>query len=266
LRQSLALFALAALLSTSVALAQSATPTDPCGAMPTGKTSAAKSFLAFDQFSRELRAALATQDALAMAFLVKFPLRVGDANGSISINDAGALNAHFQEVFTPAVRKEILDGKSNDFACNVEGIGYARGVIWVEASDRGYAIKTVNRDAAPPFNDGKSKVPHTDYICQTQSHRIVIDTTGDAAPRYRSWNKPKPITEVPDLEIAKGEQTFEGSDVCAVPVWTFKRGTAVYTVEGSLGCYESNHPPPEGATGDLDVTVAGKQVSTVWCY
>jgi hypothetical protein len=265
LKQSLALFAFAALLGTSVASAQDAPPSDPCGVRPKGNTEASKNFFTFGQFDKELRSALATQDALAMAFLVQFPLLVNDESGTISINNAGALKAHFQEVFTSAVRKTILDDKSNSFECNVEGIGYASGVIWVEPSPRGYAIKTVNRDA-PSFPKRNPIVPHTEYVCQTQSHRIVIEKTADGALRYRSWNRPKLVTEAPDLEIARGKQTFEGSDVCAVPVWTFTSGAAVYTVGGALGCYDSNHPPPEGATGDLNVTIAGKSVSNAWCY
>jgi hypothetical protein len=92
--------------------------------MPAGD--AAKGFFAFDQFDKELRSALTRKDATAMALLVRFPLRVNDAGGAISIDDATALQSHFNEVFTPAVRKEILNSPT-DGGCNVEGIGYGRG-------------------------------------------------------------------------------------------------------------------------------------------
>ena len=77
-------------------------------------------------------------------------MRVNDTGGTISIDNAVALKMHFQEVFTPAVRKAILNEKFDNLGCNIEGIGYRLGVIWVNASDRGYAIWSVNRDAVPP--------------------------------------------------------------------------------------------------------------------
>ena len=107
MKRLLRLFALACLLSATALGAQDLPGSDPCGAMPKA-AGAAKNFLAFGQFDKELRVAIARQDAVALAFLVKFPLRVNDRGGTISIDNAGALKTHFQGVFTPAVRKEIL--------------------------------------------------------------------------------------------------------------------------------------------------------------
>jgi hypothetical protein len=257
-------FLFAVLNSTSIS-AQDAPLSDPCNAMPAG-TAAAKNFLTFDQFDKELRVAITKQNAVAMAFLVVFPLRVNDAGGTTSLNDAAALKTHFQEVFTPAVRKEILGEKNEKIGCNEEGIGYARGVIWVNASDRGYAIWSVNRDAVPPYSSHQRNTPKINYVCQTQTHRIVVDTLAGGTMRYRSWNKPRPVTETPDLEIAKGDSTFEGTQVCAVPIYTFKNDAATYRVEGGLGCFEDSDGPPKEATGRLEVTVTGKPATDSWCY
>jgi len=183
------------------AFAQSALDRDPCHAAPADGSVAAKNFLSFDQFDRELRVAIARQDTVAVAFLVTFPLRVNDAGGTISIDNAAALKMHFQEVFTPAVRKAILNEKFDDLGCNIEGIGYGLGVIWVNASDRGYAIWSVNRDAVPPYQNTR-KLPKINYVCQTSTHRIVVETLAGGALRYRSWNKPRFVTQPPDLEIA----------------------------------------------------------------
>ena len=134
----------------------------PCGAMSAPKD-AAREFLTFNQFDSELRAALTKQDAVALAFLVRFPLRVNATSGTISIDDVAALKTHFNEVFTPAGRKEILESKSSNFICNVEGIGYKDGVIWVGASDRGYTILAVNRDG--PYPTDKNERDRVEFLC-----------------------------------------------------------------------------------------------------
>jgi hypothetical protein len=234
--------------------------------MPVDGSVAAKNFLSFDQFDRELRVAITRQDALDLAFLVTFPLRVNDGGGTISIDDAAALKTHFQEVFTSAVRKEILSEKFDDLGCNAEGVGYGRGVIWVNASERGYSIRSVNRDWIPPGPANQWNTPKIDFVCQTQTHRIIVETLPGETLRYRSWNKPQFVTGSPDLEITRGEGTFEGTNVCAVPVYTFKNGTTVYRVDGGLGCFGDSDGLPKDATGRLEVTEAGKPVADSWCY
>jgi hypothetical protein len=259
-----ALWLLGAGPSSSTSPAQNTLEKDPCHAMAQEGSADARNFLSFDQFDKELRVALAQQDPVALAFLVTFPLRVNDAGGSIAINDASALKTHFQEVFTPAVRKEILNEKNENIGCNVEGIGYARGVIWVNASERGYSIWSVNRDSVAPYTATRWKGPKIEFVCQTQTHRIAIDIAApEGALRYRSWNKPRPVTGPPDLQITKGDQKFEGTDLCAIPIYRFKSGTAEYTVEGGLGCDPDG---PKNATGRLDVTLAGKPATDSWCY
>jgi hypothetical protein len=264
MNQHVWLIALFFALIPEAALAQDARRSDPCAAMRDGGK--AKDFLNFEQFDKELRVALTKQDPVALAFLVSFPLRVNDSGGSISLNDPAALKTHFQEVFTPAVRQAILREKNDDPVCDVEGLVYGRGVIWVESSDRGYAVSSVNRDAVPPFkaNNGESETVR--YVCQTHTHRIVIDTVAHGELRYRSWNRPRSVTELPDLQLAKGEGTFEGSDVCAYPIYTFKNGGTEYRVTGGLGCFSDTDGPPKDTTGRIDVTVPGKPATGSWCY
>lgn len=244
-------------------MAQSPARPDPCGEMP--KADAAKGFFTFDQFDRELRSALTRRDATALALLVRFPLRVNDSSGTISIDDATALQSHFNDVFTPAVRKEVLDTPS-DLDCSSEGVGYGRGVIWVNASDKGYAIWSVNRDAVPPYPMTSNHAPRLEYVCQTQSHRIVIDTVQGGDLRYRAWRKPRPITEAPDISLSSGKQRFEGTNVCAVPIYSFKNGDITYDVGADLGCFSDENPPPNGATGDLTISRKDKVISREWCF
>lgn len=258
------LFVLAGIFCTTLMHAQENSRIDPCDAMPRDPA-AAKAFFSFDQFDKELRVALSRQDPLLVSLLVKFPLVVNDEGGSISINDPHALQTHFQEVFTPAVRKEILDDKAEKTGCLEAGLDYGRGVIWVNASKRGYAIEVVNRDAVPPYSiKSRWELPQIQFLCQTQTHRIVIDSMKDGTVRYRSWDKPRPLTDKPDLELLKGDGSFEGTQVCATPIYTFTAGKTVYRVEGGLGCYEEE--PPKDATGRLQVSIDDKPVTQAWCY
>jgi len=240
------------------ATAQAPLPADPCGA-----GSASKGFLPFNQFDKELRSALTQQDAAAVALLVRLPLRVNDASGTI-LYDATALQSHFNEVFTPAVRKEILSSPT-DGTCSAEGVGYGRGVIWVNASKMGYAIESVNRDAVPTYSVSKP-APRLEYVCQTQNHRIVIDTVESGDLRYRAWRRPRSLTEAPDLTLTHGKQDFDGHDVCAIPVFRFKSGDVTYDVSAALGCYSDTEKPPDGATGDLAISRKDQVISHEWCF
>jgi hypothetical protein len=266
MRSSIWFFAVAVSLSATAMLSQEARRSDPCNALSGAEPAAAKNFLTFDKFDKELRLAITKQDAVAMAFLVTFPLRVNDAGGTISLDDAAALKTHFQEVFTPAVREEILSEKNEEVGCNDEGIGYARGVIWVNASKLGYAIWSVNRDSVPPYSKNYRKPSKINYVCQTQTHRIGVDTVAGGVLHYRAWNKPRHVTESPDLEMAKGDGSFEGTGLCAYPVYTFRNGATAYRVEGGLGCFGLADGVPNEATGRLEVTVAGKPPTDSWCY
>jgi hypothetical protein len=231
--------------------------------MPAAGSAAAKYFLTFEQFEKELRVDLTRQDAVALAFLVKFPLPINETGGGmISLTNAAALKSHFAEVFTPAVRKQILSQTSDDvddLDCDEGHISLAEGVITVIGTDRGYAISAVSQNGII--------TPETYYLCQTQTHRIVVDAVAGGELRYRAWNKPRAVSEAPDLTLTKGESTIEGNR-CGDPVYTFKNGATEYRVEGSLSCYPTleTYAPPKGATGRLEVTVAGKPAAVSWCY
>lgn len=242
----------------SVSSAQSLSR-DPCNAMPEG----AQHYFGFNQFDSELRQALKAHDATALAFLVQFPLRINSSKGTILLGDAEALRTRFDDIFSQGTIQSILetDADAASLGCNAEGIGYGRGDIWVNATERGYSIWTVNPESARPGNERKAGL--VDYVCQTDSYRIVIDEPSGEL-RYRSWNRPHAITASPDLQVTQGKQTFGGTNVCAVPVYTFHNGTTTYRIGAGLGCFEKE--PPKGATGDLEVATHGKIVLQTWCF
>lgn len=79
-------------------------------------------FLAFD---KELRSALSSGDAATLALLVRFPLRVSFPDGAtISLHDPATVQLRFQEVFTPLLRKAVMNQKPETVFCNDDGIVY----------------------------------------------------------------------------------------------------------------------------------------------
>ncbi len=149
----------------------------------------------------------------------------------------------------------MLATVAKDYICRYdEGLGYKDGVIWVSTDGHRFTLGTVNlRDF-----QAESKKSALVYTCETKSHRIAIDETGEDNVRYRSWNnKPKPVSGAADVEIVHGKQELEGTGVCSHPVYTFTNGKVVYEVLGGLGCTEGSEPAK--ATGHLSVTIGGKR-------
>lgn len=251
---------IALLVAASTAYGQATRLGESCDLSVIGATET-KSFLAFD---RELRDAIAKQDTTALAFLVKFPLRINSEEGAYSLDDAESLRTRFQEVFPAQIRKAILNQKLESFFCRDEGVMYGNGAIWVNPSKLGYAIEVVNLEVAENRGNNQS-ARKIDFICQTGKYRIVIDADANQIPRYRAWNKSHPVTGDPDLRIDSGKSEFEGTGVCSHKVWTFKNGSTTYTTE-ELGCFPDSNEPPKTAVGMFAVRTAGKPEVFGWCY
>jgi len=232
----------------------------PCTASG-GVAPSAQQVAAFRRFDTELRSAIEKNDAAALAFLVGFPLRVNTGKGTLEIPDAQSLAGHYSEIFTKEVRSKVLATIPDDYICRYdEGLGYKAGVIWVSTDGHRFTLGVVNL----PDQPAKSKKPALIFACETKSHRIAIDGLEGGGFRYRSWNKPKAPSAVPDIELTQGKQVYEGSGVCAYPVYTFTSGKVVYQVDAGLGCTDGSEPSK--ATGHLSVTIGGKQVTDDWCF
>jgi hypothetical protein len=215
----------------------------------------------FNRFDSELRSALKRNDATALAFLLNFPLRVNTNKGTLLIPDAQSLSGHYAEIFPPEVRNRVLATGANDYICRYdEGLGYKEGVIWVSTNGGRFALDSVNE----PDLHAKPDRPALVYTCETKTHRIAIEDLNNGKYRYRSWNKPKALSEPPDIDISDGTVHFEGTGVCTYGVYSFKKGDAEYTIDDGLGCTDGSEP--KQATGDLHVAVAGKAVTQAWCF
>ncbi len=246
------------LVSACAGLAQNARIGGSCDLAAVGLADT-KAFLRFD---RELRDALSRQDPAALALLVRFPLRINDARGSYSLNEPLALQSHFMEVFPPVVREAVLKAKAENVFCNYGGIMYGDGEVWVGVSSKRYVVQAINLPG--PRGSTTGPTPKLRFVCDAEKHRVVIDTDTDNKPRYRAWNKPRPLSEKPDVEISMGSADMQGTGPCAHSVWTFMKGATKYTVE-EIGCVPESDEAKD-ATGTLEVSVGGKQVALWWCY
>jgi len=248
-------FAVIFLINVTTAFPESSRLGESCDLRAIGATDV-KTFLEFD---RDLRSAMSKQDAVAVVFLVKHPLRINDDHGSFYLNDAASLQSRFQEVFPPRVRTAILKQPVDALFCNSSGIMYGNGVVWVNLTGKRYAIETINSLGSSPAT-GKIQ-----FVCETDKERIVVDTWNIAEPRYRTWKKPRALTDKPDLEIQKGDQHFEGTGSCAHSTWTFMSGATRFIAE-ELGCFGDSNTPPEGARGTLGISISDNPQTTTWCF
>ena len=101
------------------------------------------------------------------------------------------------------------------------------------------------------------------FICDAEKHRVVVDSDLARKARYRAWNKPRSVTEKPDLEIASGTTRVEGTGLCGHSIWTFRKANTEFSIN-ELGYTDASEPT--GARGELEVSVAGKLEHRAWCY
>lgn len=222
---------------------------------------------AFLQFDSELRDALSVQDAGKIALLVSFPLRVNSDRGSYYIEDAQSLQGWFAETFPPAVLKVVLGNRAERISCVEGGILYGNGELRVNFEKKGFGIVSIDVSRFSRYRQPQ-KPGTVQFACQTAKTRAIVDTARDGSPRYRAWNKPRTLDDKPDIEIAKGTASVEGTDGCTHMVWTFADATTKVDIE-ELGCMPDSNQPPHGAVGVLDVSPIPPPPDTYvtpWCF
>jgi hypothetical protein len=142
---------------------------------------------------------------------------------------------------SPAAAPEAPSGAT-------EQVGPAPGVV---------AARQADPPSQPP---GDAQVMR----CATTRHEIVIDRDASSGlVRYRAWNRPKPQSERPDMEVQPGQIIASGTGACRSTTYRFERGDTVYEVDDSVGCLEQR--PPENAVGQLQVLIRGEVKASYWC-
>ena len=67
-----------------------------------------------------------------------------------------------------------------------------------------------------------------DFVCDTPKHQIIIDSDQQIQYRYRAWNKPKAISEPPDMEVDAGKLDMLGTGPCVHDEWKFTKGKTTF--------------------------------------
>ncbi len=102
------------------------------------------------------------------------------------------------------------------------------------------------------------------FVCKTLKHTVIVNFLPSGKYEYMAWNKPKSITEEPDMLIVGGEEITEGTGVCRYTRWEFKNENAQYIVSKPVTCTESI--PPANATGQLSVFINDEHRKSWWCF
>jgi hypothetical protein len=189
----------------------------------------------------------------------------GPGRGSISINNPQALQERFDEIFPEYVKTAVLRTVRSDVGCSFAGVIYGNGEIWVDPDVADgvleYWIDSVNLS---PKSLNSTTLVHRllDFVCDTPKHRILIDSDKQIQYRYRAWNKPKAISEPPDMEIDAGKLEMLGTGPCLHTEWKFTKGKTTFTVS-ELGC--TNGSEPTGTHGFLTVEIDGAMKQELFC-
>lgn len=212
------------------------------------------------KFDNELRDAITTADVARIALLVEYPLRVNDGAGSFYIHDPASLQGHFGEIFTPAVRKAILQQHVDAEDCGEYTMMYGSGNVWVTLYERGYRISSIN--ASTRREQSKALV---EFACRTDVSRMVVDSQASGSSRLRGWNIGRLLTQKPDIELIGGKKEIEGTGSCTHAVWTFRSGATEFHLSEGRACYPDSNEPPADALGQFSKHT-GQNDESRWCY
>ncbi|MEO8454844.1 MAG: hypothetical protein ABI454_06770, partial [Sphingomicrobium sp.] len=86
---------------------------------------------AYAAFVPRLQAAVRTNDRRALIRLIAFPLRVNGPGGPKFYRDGRSVKRDFERIFTPRVRRAILDQASNGLFVRDQGAMVGSGEVWI---------------------------------------------------------------------------------------------------------------------------------------
>ena len=102
------------------------------------------------------------------------------------------------------------------------------------------------------------------FRCVTVKHIIIISEPIKGTYHYRSWNKPKAISDKPDMDLKSKEVSVEGTGACRHTEYSFKTGKVEFSLDDDVSCIEGN--PPANAVGNLNILVNGELKNHYYCF
>lgn len=94
------------------------------------------------KFFAKLKTAAAKPDAVAIAKMANYPLRVGKKD---RIRNETVLKRKFPSIFTPAVLQAITSQREEDLYCDVQGARIGHGEVWIQQVEGVVVITNVNK-------------------------------------------------------------------------------------------------------------------------
>jgi hypothetical protein len=94
-------------------------------------------------FLATLRDALAMENHLKVASLVKYPLEAWADGQTHTIRNDSDLLAHFRQIFDPSLRRSIVEARVESLAVSADGVALDGGRLCFKAGEKGRALKIV---------------------------------------------------------------------------------------------------------------------------
>lgn len=98
------------------------------------------------------------------------------------------------------------------------------------------------------------------FVCRNPDLTVAVSKARGGTFAYTSW-KAAGSRSRPDLRLAGGRESVEGTGACRHRQWTFRNGSYAYTVAQG-GCHAGDVPDYAGA---VMVERNGRQISHFYC-
>lgn len=97
----------------------------------------------YGKFLSRLQAAVRSENRRAVSALIALPLRVNMSDGPRTYRDRKSVEDDFDRIFTPRVRKAILDQRSDQLFVRDQGAMIGDGEVWFDQTCRNTACSQV---------------------------------------------------------------------------------------------------------------------------
>ena len=94
-------------------------------------------------FLSTLQDALAIENHLKVASLMKYPLEAWADGQSIKIRNDSELLAHYRQIFDPSLRRSIADARVETLTATADGVVVEGGRLCLKAGEKGRGLKIV---------------------------------------------------------------------------------------------------------------------------
>ncbi|MCX6538378.1 MAG: hypothetical protein NT151_05515 [Acidobacteria bacterium] len=94
-------------------------------------------------FLATLQGALAIENHLKVASLVKYPLDAWADGQTLTIRNDSDLLAHYRQIFDSSLRRSIAEARMESLAVSADGVVLDGGRLCFKAGDKGRALKIV---------------------------------------------------------------------------------------------------------------------------